>query len=328
MTEIPDPGSDEKAQRPIHADDALDSPAHSGEQYETPHYSVPEALALDFDRTLGDVRAAMARLSQAAEECGINVDEIRAAQTRVEQDGGSFDPLSYVKRQLMPEGADEAAYLEFCNRFIAADEPPVLYEDAARFLYMLQFTDTPHVILTYGVNPEWQRLKLAAAGYPVGRNVMGQTDKGAAISSLRAADGKYHFYVGLNGDALYTADSMSLIDDKAAAFASLPDNSRGFLIQRGEALPSQLGELLDRVVRIGSLDELTIDASGRLIQTTGSDADPPANWRRRWTIYDPDVELRNPGYAVYQPLGAGAVIRRRPWDEPPWVRKADSPGSE
>ncbi|GAC1370141.1 MAG: hypothetical protein NVSMB39_2690 [Candidatus Saccharimonadales bacterium] len=231
---------------------------HSPEAKEMMVWAVPEALILDFDRTLGDVDAAMARLFMAAENAGVDTGQIRAAQARVEADGGSFDPLTYVKGAL-----DEAAYAEFCEQFVAANEPPILYEDASEFLDMLQERDVPHVILTYGANPEWQSLKLRASGYEAGRMIMPHSDKGQEMVNLKGADGMYDF--GADDGSSYRAETLMLIDDKAKSFASLPDDCSGILLQRGEALLSQQGEVPAQVRTVNSLRELTVDDAGRVV---------------------------------------------------------------
>jgi hypothetical protein len=221
---------------------------------------VPEAWVLDYDRTLGDVSAAMDRLLTVAGQYGIDTAEITAAQAQVEADGGSFDPLAFVETALSAE--DFAAFSE---DFVATEQPALLYSDAQRLLDRLSDNDIPIVVMTYGTNPQWQRLKLAASGYTGAVKIMDDTDKGRDMEDMRSADGTFDFAAGAaGGRATLHAAKLGLVDDKRKSFAHLPADSDGYLIQRGEQLPSQQGELPDRVKIIASLDELAI-VNGRMV---------------------------------------------------------------
>jgi hypothetical protein len=251
-----------------------------------PFYHIPQAIVLDFDRTLADSDHCMQRLYTAVnsvEDVSLNVDEMKAAQKQVEATGGTFDPLTYIQRVL----TDKAQYQMFCDRFAHTDGPQVLYEDARRFLRKLQETDIPHTVLTFGDNMEWQSLKLEAANYPVSRQILPDTNKGARIEKMRGSDGTFYFYVEHGGAATYQADSIVLIDDKAAAFRELPDDCTGYKIVRGEELPSQKGELPKRVQIIRSLDELTVRNGKVEIGKPGSLDGVSQQFARRWKQYNP-----------------------------------------
>jgi hypothetical protein len=241
---------------------------------------------------------------------GISAEQIAAQKVAREKIGKTFDPLSYIKDTL-----SEADYAVFCSEFVLADEPPVLYEDAERFLDLLQETDVPHIILTFGDNYEWQVLKLAAAGYPVGRGIMENSDKGGKIENLRSEDGKFHFRVHTGGVARYHADSMILIDDKSIAFNSLPEDCTGFKVKRGEELPNQQGPVPDRVETIESFDELTVTPDGRLKRKEEGDPAPlRQTFWRRWRGYAEGHLDRIPieaRIASYVPLDKNSGIREQ-----------------
>lgn len=279
----------------------------------THEYDIAEAVVLDFDRMLGDVDACMARLHAAAASIGIDSQQIREAQAAVEHDGGSFEPLSYIRSQT---GAD--AYDLFRQHFIHAPGAEILYPDAKRFLYMLQYADVPHVIMTYGVSAEWQALKLAACGYPMGCTVVDNPDKGLHLQAMGTQDsmhGGLRFRLGVaqDGNARYNASRLTFIDDKAKAFKTMPATPayKGFWLQRGgDLLPSQQGAVAGNVQIITSLDELTVDPQGRLIVGDRITYLPQASLRYRRSRGDSYVSDADFLHASYLPLGATVLPDR------------------
>ncbi len=225
---------------------------------EKPSRHVPQVAIIDFDRTLGDVDASMKRFYNAAEFVGVNAAHVKSAQTKTEADGGTFEPLSFVKDQL-----DEEGYAAFKNHFITADGPSIMYPESQPFLDMLTEKNMPFVVRTWGVSAEWQHLKIAAAGYTGAYEVMDKKDKGAEIESWRqeTADGNSIIVVPDHPSSpeLITADSAVLIDDKASSFKSLNRKDTGFWIvpKDGELLKSQQGDVPANVQKT-SLDELTV----------------------------------------------------------------------
>lgn len=211
----------------------------------------PELVVIDFDRTLGNVDASMERLYLASAAVGLDANVIKEARLSTENDGGSFDPYTFVQQTLSPEALET-----FNTHFITADGPSILYDDAEPFLKQLDLNAVPYHVLTYGVNPEWQRLKVAASGYKGSMTVMDHIDKGAYINEWKHENEL--FSPDEDGITL-SAKTVSLIDDKAKAFTSLPGDCHGFLLQRaGEILPSQQGNIAPHVAVITSLEELII----------------------------------------------------------------------
>lgn len=215
--------------------------------------SVPQAVVLDFDRTLGSVEASMARLYSAADAVGLTTADIAEAQKRIEDVSGSFEPLSTVR-----EALDEDAYARFKEHFVSAEGPAIMYDDAARLLERLDEAEMPYVVMTYGVNAEWQALKVAASGYKGRAIIMDHTDKGTDMSAMKNEDGVYELHVGEDESVHVKADSLCLVDDKAPSFRSLTSDNTGYMIVRGELKPSQQGQLPENVQTIASLDALNI----------------------------------------------------------------------
>lgn len=225
-----------------------------------PEVRVPQLVALDFDRTLGDVSASMERLYLAAKECGIEADSIIAAQKATEADGGSFDPLPFVQKQLTPQ------LIETFYAYFLSDGPSILYPDAKRLLEKLAKSGVPHHVLTYGVNVKWQELKLYASGYRGSYLIMPTSDKGSEIEGWQNQGGQFRLY-DQKKETMYLAPSVCLIDDKAVSFHALPDTCTGYLLQRpGGKLSSQQGEVSSSIQVISSLDELDI-VQGKLQNT-------------------------------------------------------------
>jgi hypothetical protein len=152
-------------------------------------------------------------------------------------------------------------------------EHPIMYPDASRFLLRLQVANFPHSIITYGINTEWQLLKIDATGYRAATKIMSTPDKGAEIERCRHEDGIYSYGQMLGGGDTFHAASAVLIDDKATAFRGLPENCSGFFLQRSEQLlASQRGEVPEKVIAIRSLDELHV-RDGVLCAIPGSPAE-------------------------------------------------------
>jgi ribosomal protein S18 acetylase RimI-like enzyme len=228
------------------------------ESAEKPRRHVSQIAVIDFDRTLGDVEASMARFYNTASSFGINQELVRNAQAATENDGGTFEPLSYIKSSLEPDD-----YESFKEEFITVDGPPIMYPEAQNFLDMLQENTMPFVVRTWGVSAEWQDLKLAAAGYTGSYEVISTKDKGAEINSWRQenVDGSSVIVVpsGSTDREVITADSAVLIDDKALSFTSLDSKDDGFWIvpSDGILMKSQQGTVPDNVQK-ASLDDLTV----------------------------------------------------------------------
>ncbi len=228
----------------------------SGETSEievTPEVRVPQLVALDFDRTLGDVTASMERFFLASGACGIKPESIIEAQRAIEADGGSFDPLPFIQKQLSQQQL-ETFYAQFLT-----EGPPILYPDAKRLLDSLTQSGVPYHVLTYGVNHKWQELKLYASGYRGSYLVMSTTHKGREIAGWQK-QGETFSLQDTQRNAKFVAPSVCLIDDKALSFQELPAGCTGYLLQRpGSSMRSQQGAVTSAIQVISSLNELYIE---------------------------------------------------------------------
>lgn len=228
---------------------------------ELPVRQIDTFHVLDYDRTLGNVGAALTRLYMVCDQVpGVSIDAIKKAQQMVENDGGSFDPLSMVKQMAGFRYDDMRSY------YMRLRQPDLLYPDAQPFLNTLKEKVLPHCIMTYGVNPEWQRLKIAGTPYEGFVDILSHSDKGKVLKTWRGQDGVYRFTgYDANGAPLvrYEAEHLMLVDDKPQSLQDLPPNCQGVYLRRtGEKrLPSQIAaeDYLDSsVTTIGSLGELML----------------------------------------------------------------------
>lgn len=218
------------------------STALSAEPYSSlPVYTVETALASDYDRTLGNVERAMDRLcSIAGRFPQIDTAQIKTAQATAEADGGSFNPLGMIERMT---GID---FPEFRQQYqqVRQGEPELLYSDATLFLKNVRYRRMINCVLTYGANPVWQSMKIAASGYKGHVETLNHTRKGPVIASWQNNQGKYVF-LGLDKRgvprAVYHANQAKIVDDKTISLEDLPASCQGFYIQRAgeKRMPSQ-----------------------------------------------------------------------------------------
>jgi len=199
-----------------------------------------DLIVLDFDRTLCDVSIAMQRFYDIAASYNIRSNVIRAAHKLVQNDGGSFSPLDFVRQRLPKD-----TYEQFCAQYIDYPGASLLYPDADRLLDRIHTTKASYMVMTYGVDPEWQRLKLHASGLTSNYLIIDTPHKVASLQALHTARAPHR---------------IVLIDDKANAFHEWRDSPEygGFWLQRGKLLPNQRGQVPSNVAIIHSLDELPI----------------------------------------------------------------------
>jgi len=226
------------------------------ESRERPSRTVPQAVVIDFDRTLGDSEKCLNRLYTVAEHFGVNTQFIQEESKRVVDTGGSFDPLQYVK-----EALTASQMKDFEHAFIHAEGEPLVYDDVIPFMRMLDDNDIPYAVLTHGVSREWQELKLKASGYSGPYKIIEHREKAKEIAKLQSSDGIYLFssLYSQSPDPSETirANTLCLIDDKAVSFTGLPASCMGYLLVRGEKRQkSQQGKIPWNTVPIRSLGNL------------------------------------------------------------------------
>lgn len=213
---------------------------------------VPQAIIIDFDRTLADVDIFMNQFYLTASHFGMNVEQIKSIQAHREKEGRTFHTWKFLESHL-----SQSTIKEFMNHLFSLSGSSFLYADASPFLKKLQQAGIPYHVLTYSVNPQWQALKIRASGYQGDVTIMDHTNKGIKISEWK--DNNRYVIPNKSSGQIVRAHSLCLIDDKAKSFASLPADCSGFLLQRSDrVLPSQQGVLMSNIQKIHSLDELIL----------------------------------------------------------------------
>lgn len=191
-------------------------------------------FVLDFDRTLGSTVLLYELFQEIVESVVDNeaVHRLDSARHAVEDDGGSFDSITYVQDILASAGkADSWQQIE--DEFITRAHQSGFLEPGAERL--IDYLDTHHYsygIVTYG-GEAWQRLKIRAVGLDDIPVIVTKTQgKGEVIASWRQADGRYEVPGSLNRNSEpLTVQSIVLIDDNALNFVGLPGDAIGFYIQ-------------------------------------------------------------------------------------------------
>lgn len=257
---------------------------------------VPESLILDLDRMLVAIDPVMERVYASAEKIGLDPEPIRAGRNATEGIQ-SFEPLTYVRSNLDP--AKPELFDEFKHDFVHGhgddESKNILYPDAERFLRRLGEACVPYTVMTYGKIAEWQQLKVMATGYPMGYIVTDTKDKGPIIQAFQSPDGGFAMYD--TADTVYRASTATLIDDKADAFKSYPQEPgyQGYWVKRGTLLPHQKGEVPANVQAITSLDSLAIADDGSLVYTD------------EHTTMQPSIEAAPQNPTVYIPLHPNVI---------------------
>lgn len=209
-----------------------------------------ELWVLDFDRCLGDVDALFDHLLELVAAKGVSRDALAEARKKCEDVGGSFDIMDYCHSTFSDD-----EYKKLQHDFLAGSENSVFLEKGARELIdWLEATGRPHCILSYG-SLKWQELKIRCAGLGAVPHIITSTPrKSDVLREWQQPNGEYCTPVEL-GRAAYA--SVVLLDDKAIAFADLPENVRGYWYRHATLLPSQEGEVDEqRVCVIDSLEAI------------------------------------------------------------------------
>lgn len=217
--------------------------------------------AIDFDRCIGNVDQLYGLLEAVVNEVTpLDVARLEAARQEMEASGGSFNMLGYLRHVTK---IDQATYGRVAQSFLerARGMRHQLLEPGAEELFQyLETRAIPYAIISYG-NPDWQRLKIRAAGCgEVPTHITSYPEKGILITDWHDELGG-HFVVpasivGSRTDLL--VDEVVLVDDKARAFHGLPADARGYWVHSlsGELLPSQQGSVPEQVTTVRGLPSL------------------------------------------------------------------------
>lgn len=213
---------------------------------------------LDFDRCIGDTaKFHTALMAAIAKLTPVSPANIRQAKHQAEQSGGSFDTASYIMNALISLNSP-VSWQEICEAMVAeARGQDMLEPGAAELLQALDDRGARYGILTYG-GDAWQRAKIQAANLAhVPHLITSVHSKGKVLAGWRQRDGTFAIPAELAGEESLVAESLLLIDDKAASFAEIPPGVRGIhIVWAGrELLPSQMGELPPGVATVRSMNE-------------------------------------------------------------------------
>lgn len=225
----------------------------------------PFRFIIDLDRTLVDPNKAMERFGEAWKRSSLGSEmliRIGTDREAAEKKGESFDPFSYVPYDNKNE---------FILRFLDTKNEPILYGDAVRFLRRLARKGLGYTVLTYGLNPEWQGLKLKASGCGGTGIIIDTKYKSLYLAKRRNPKGYFELD---NGDH-HLVREVLLVDDNPLAFMSSDNSSemtagvRGYLVNRD---PRRLdGKVIpDGVIVVSSLDQLLLTDSGFKVKSTKS----------------------------------------------------------
>jgi hypothetical protein len=210
---------------------------------------------IDHDRTRSPVGPGIDRLARivAGEPYGIDATQMRAAQASIEADGMSFDPLRFIVQEFDRREDGDALFKRLKADYASGDPAELSYPDTAGFEARLQLPPAiPHLVVTAGVNAQWQAMKIAGSGYAGYSHIMEvgpslrTPPKGPIIASWQDGEGRFPL-VAQDADgkpvAIISAGTAYLIDDKASSFSGRPAGSGGAYIIRQAAgerhVPSQ-----------------------------------------------------------------------------------------
>jgi len=220
---------------------------------------VPQAVFLDFDRTMSSPAANMQHLhdSLAAIGAASFSNDLHAEQQRVESAHHSFDAYGYLAPRL-----EEAGKLQALQEQYASQGGDVLYDDVNDFVARLDAGRVPYTVLTYG-GREWQRLKLLGSGFLGAAVITPEQNKGRVVEAFRL-NGLYGFTsIVRKPSPLYVTEEIVLIDDKRTSFADWP--GPGYCIERPGEVAQKDVPMPANLRRITGLDELTVYA-GRVMR--------------------------------------------------------------
>lgn len=213
----------------------------------------PKTLfVLDLDRTMANTKLYDEAEYALESLLGDRYSRLKEVRQTTERSGGSFDFLAYLKENDLPI---EGFLKIFMTRTQALGTEAFRNKGATELLERLARQSIPLIFMTYG-GREWQRAKLAAAGYESFPTLITDTkQKGHLIAAWQQPDGSFIPDSGAGVTGKF--ERIVLVDDKAEAFAGLPAKATGYLlVETDKPLPSQQGVLPPHVVRIQSLDNI------------------------------------------------------------------------
>lgn len=183
---------------------------------------VEHCWLIDFDRTISSVEIVMNAVEHVCEKLDLDYDKVKQQQGIAETHGRSFSVLTVVM-SLWPEKYDE-----FCCELKSVNHLDSVYPDALIFIDALKASKQEFVIITYG-DPEWQLLKIHFAKLDVIPHIICDiAEKTLLIEQFRNGS---IFEVQTSRGVIAT-ETITLVDDKPAAFTNSCKGVSGILIER------------------------------------------------------------------------------------------------
>lgn len=232
--------------------------------------SVNEFWAIDFDRCIGNAKAAIGLLERVAGELvpGIDVTAMESARVQLESAGGSFDMLHYIQNAVQDREMYQGVLAAYLAEAAAMGEESLLQPGTHELFDYLDSRKLLYGIVSYG-HVTWQGLKIKAAGLDaVPRLIVSHSRKGEIIATWRTDEGLFQVPSELSRGTPLVSQSVILVDDKAVSFSGLPDGARGYWVRSGELLVSQQGDVPSSVTPVESLYGVVNEETVRLSALT------------------------------------------------------------
>jgi hypothetical protein len=216
-------------------------------------------FVLDFDRCIGNTDGIQAVLEEVLQrETGISPETFRAARTRIEGEGKTFDTIHHV-HMLLAEAGSSVTWDHIRTVLLAEAESHDLLLPHARELFaILKDNQLPHGIITYGIEEAWQLIKLELAGLlDVPHLVTHIEEKGKLLTGWKRPDGSFAIPPALDAGLVPPMVSrIVFLDDKAKSFWGIPDGVEGVhvIAPGGNTLPAQQGDTPNSVTDVTGID--------------------------------------------------------------------------
>lgn len=184
---------------------------------------VEHCWLLDLDRTLLSVDSMMEAVEHLCIIMNLDYAMIAEEQRLIESSGRSFTVTDTI-RSLCPERIDE-----FCKKLKQVDDIDCIYPDAREFVDKLKARSIPFSIITYSSDPLWQKAKLEFSGFGSDPYIICNIQEKSVLLENYLQDEIYEL---TTSSGLIRAKTVTLVDDKLAAFTQMPDGASSIYMNR------------------------------------------------------------------------------------------------
>lgn len=201
---------------------------------------------LDMDRTIVDVVEVMAITKIVCGEMGVDFEKIYSDQQDLQGRGTAYSPFKFIA------GHSHIDIDVFKDRFCElASDNKLLFSDAQKLIDRLQQEGYDYMLLTHGVDDDWQKLKMKAAKLIHKPYVIVKDRYKSRIIAKWLQDG----LVRPELPGLGSYSDFIFVDDRDEAFVDFPETGQGYLIDRFSRFDESL-KLPKNVVKIKDLSEV------------------------------------------------------------------------